>query len=55
MNPLSIPRAKKIIRSLSATDCAEWVKQLMTCSRAGEIKKELAKIRFKLDIPWWAG
>lgn len=55
MSPLSIPRAKKIIRSLSTKQCEKWLKKLLTFSRAKEIEKELGKMRLKLDTPWWAG
>lgn len=55
MNPLSIPRAKKMIRSLSIKECRRWVQKLFHLPRATEVQKELEKIRLKLDMPWWAG
>lgn len=55
MNPLSIPRAKKMIRLLSTKECVLWTKKLLQLSRAEEIKKSLNKIRLTLDMPWWPG
>lgn len=55
MNPLSIPRAKKIIRSLSTNQCRRWLQPLLKIAHAQAIEKELKKIALKLDRPWWAG
>lgn len=55
MNSLAIPRAKKIIRSLSIKECRRWLKRLLKLSHAAAIEKELKRVAFKLDRPWWAG
>ncbi|MBI4223407.1 MAG: phosphoenolpyruvate--protein phosphotransferase [Deltaproteobacteria bacterium] len=55
MNPLSIPRAKKMVRLLSAKECRRRSRQLLQVSRAGAIEKILKSFAFKLDTPWRAG
>lgn len=51
MNPLSIPKAKKMVRSLSTRDCRRWSRRLLLQSRRGAIEKMLQRLAFQLDTP----
>lgn len=55
MNPLSIPKAKKIVRLLSVQKCRQWSQQLLKLTRKSAIEKMLQGIAFQLDTPWRSG
>jgi phosphoenolpyruvate-protein phosphotransferase (PTS system enzyme I) len=53
MNPLSIPRVKKIIRSASLEDCKIYLREVLDLPTAGEINESLRQIawrRFREDF-----
>jgi phosphotransferase system enzyme I (PtsI) len=53
MNPLSIPRVKKIIRSASLEECKIYLREVLDLPTAGEINESLRQIawrRFREDF-----